>query len=141
MSTAASDGFILVFGDIDHFKYVNDRYGHMIGDEVLKEIGLLFQVLAQRYNGQAFRYGGEEFAFLLPETDEARLAAFFSDLYKTLSVKTFTSERSVTMSFGAAGKHPEDTADNVLRLADQLMPRQPVKTGCTLGTDLFISKQ
>ena len=59
--------FVLIFGDIDYFKLINDRFGHLVGDQVLK-------ILAERIRGSlrrsdlAFRIGGEEFAIILMET-------------------------------------------------------------------------
>jgi diguanylate cyclase (GGDEF)-like protein len=52
--------------DIDHFKKINDTYGHLFGDVVIKEIANLAQVTAMKYNGIAARYGGEEFVLVVP---------------------------------------------------------------------------
>lgn len=62
-----ADPFFIVMGDIDHFKPINDEYGHLAGDEVLKDLGEIFSEAVNIFGGQAFRYGGEEFAFLMPE--------------------------------------------------------------------------
>lgn len=75
-----SDPFFIVMGDIDHFKPINDEYGHLAGDEVLKDLGGIFSEAVNIFGGQAFRYGGEEFAFLMPESDETRLEAFFQTI-------------------------------------------------------------
>jgi len=60
-------GFVLILADVDHFKLVNDRFGHVVGDEVLKAICTRIHS-ALRRSDLAFRIGGEEFAILLPET-------------------------------------------------------------------------
>lgn len=57
----------LLVVDVDHFKKFNDTYGHAVGDKVLKELGQVFKTQIRR-PGQAYRYGGEEFAVLLPRT-------------------------------------------------------------------------
>ncbi|HJV89054.1 MAG TPA: diguanylate cyclase [Holophagaceae bacterium] len=59
--------FVLVLGDVDHFKLVNDRFGHSVGDEVLKAIAARVRSGLRR-SDLAFRIGGEEFAVILPET-------------------------------------------------------------------------
>jgi diguanylate cyclase len=122
MLTVTNEEFLLVMGDIDHFKQVNDRYGHLTGDEILKGIGSIFQELADRHDAQAFRYGGEEFAFLLPFMDEESQIAFFEDLYSRLEAVEFTEEcKSVTMSFGIASSKHEAMPDKLLGYTDQLL--------------------
>jgi diguanylate cyclase (GGDEF)-like protein len=60
--------FALLMLDLDHFKKVNDTHGHPVGDTVLQRLGEIIR-LAIRDNDMAFRYGGEEFALILPDTD------------------------------------------------------------------------
>jgi len=62
--------------DIDHFKLYNDHYGHLAGDEALRQVALCFKT-AVRAGERAYRYGGEEFLLLLPDctAESARLAA------------------------------------------------------------------
>ncbi|WP_174735071.1 GGDEF domain-containing protein [Mesobacillus harenae] len=139
--TADADPFILVMGDIDHFKSFNDGYGHLTGDEVLRCIGEDFRVLSVRYQGQAFRYGGEEFAFLLPYMNETALKGFFEDLFTSLSERKFTKNNlSVTMSFGTAVCLKPSSPDKVLSCADELLykaklagkNRAHIENGCIL---------
>jgi diguanylate cyclase len=117
-----SKSFTLILGDIDHFKYVNDTYGHMSGDLVLKEIGSIFRNLADEYQGMAFRYGGEEFAFLLSKTSSTNIEAFMSDLYDRLSQRNFTEDGlKITMSFGGAISCQFKTIDQLVVYVDQLL--------------------
>jgi diguanylate cyclase len=116
------DEFSLAMGDIDFFKQVNDQFGHLTGDEILKKIGAIFQELCSRHNAQAFRYGGEEFAFLLPAVDERSQVEFFEDLYSKLASAAFSEDcRTVTMSFGIVSSKRETLPDRLLGLADQLL--------------------
>jgi diguanylate cyclase (GGDEF)-like protein len=59
--------FVLLMGDVDHFKLINDRFGHPVGDEVLRQLAVRIRS-ALRKSDLAFRIGGEEFAMLLMET-------------------------------------------------------------------------
>jgi two-component system cell cycle response regulator len=93
---------IVLLGDVDHFKSVNDTHGHLVGDEVLQEIArrLLLAIRSYDFVG---RYGGEEFLLVLnnckPQFAEARA----EDIRKTVSsrpIQTLAGSLSITMSFG-----------------------------------------
>jgi diguanylate cyclase len=117
-----SKSFTLIIGDIDYFKYVNDTYGHMAGDLVLKEIGNDFSELADKYQGMAFRYGGEEFAFLLRDSSNTQIEAFMYDLYDKLRERSFTEDRiKITMSFGVATSSQFASIDQLVIYVDQLL--------------------
>jgi diguanylate cyclase (GGDEF)-like protein len=115
---AGSYGVAMV--DVDHFKQINDRYSHLVGDAVLREIGRIFGRLARR-DDLAVRYGGEEFALIIRHANAGLVmwvaerlrvgvaAADWGRICKGLSV---TVSIGVALSDEAAG--PEDT----LRLAD-----------------------
>ena len=94
----------LVTGDLDHFKQINDRYGHPLGDRVLASVGELLRCNL-RQTDIAGRYGGEEFALLLPETDQEGAHLIAERLRCKVKEITFdhpSGPFSVTISFGVA---------------------------------------
>ena len=108
--------------DMDHFKSVNDTYGHGVGDEVL--VGLA-NIIVQtiRSADLAARYGGEEFVVLMPETDAVRCFEAAERLRKAVAGNAFvvTHEQSPlhkTISIGCATMQPNDTPESLLRRAD-----------------------
>jgi len=110
--------------DIDHFKSYNDTYGHWEGDQVIIRIGkILFNLIAE---GQLpFRYGGEEFVVLLPNTkcDDAYQRA--ENIHKTVAEQIFTtaikSSISVTVSIGLTELRSTDDYEKVFQRADEAL--------------------
>ncbi len=98
--------FVLVLGDVDHFKLINDRFGHPVGDEVLRQMANRIR-LALRKSDLAFRIGGEEFAVLLSETTLKGGAEVANKLRRSIDedpVLLATGQTIFpTMSFGVAG--------------------------------------
>lgn len=108
--------FALVLTDVDHFKSVNDRHGHQVGDQVLTVVGRV--LLEHATNGAvAARYGGEEFALVMPGADAAAAAALAERV--RCAVRRIAEPVSISASFGVAAV-PEDAAgaDDVLLAAD-----------------------
>jgi diguanylate cyclase (GGDEF)-like protein len=106
--------FAVILTDIDHFKSVNDTYGHPVGDLVLKRVAAIFAGRARKVDIVA-RYGGEEFVIVLPDTDGAGAALFAERVREEVAAQTMTSEHgsfTVTLSMGIA----EFPADGVDRL-------------------------
>ncbi len=100
--------YSVILGDIDHFKSINDQYGHDGGDYVLKEIS---HVLAHIVRGQDLvaRWGGEEFLFLLPDTDQKGAYILGEKIRKAVEDLTINYESKkikITMSFGTASIKP-----------------------------------
>ncbi len=94
----------LIMLDIDHFKSINDSHGHCVGDLVLQEVGERIANTLRRSDTPC-RYGGEEFAILLPETDSSAAVMIGNRLQKVIEETIFKSERgplSVTISVGIA---------------------------------------
>ncbi|MGE0826490.1 MAG: diguanylate cyclase [Candidatus Binatia bacterium] len=117
----------VLLADLDHFKSINDTYGHAFGDTVLKEVG---QTLLRycRTSDLCARYGGEEFVLLLPETEleEARkVAERLCAAVRSLSFHQPSGPISVTVSFGAACMNHEfpQTLEEMLEQADQALYR------------------
>ncbi len=112
--------------DVDHFKKVNDLYGHSVGDQVLQEVSRLCRQNMRRVDIIG-RYGGEEIAFVMPETDteEARMAAErLRQIIEGYSFETQAGRLSVTVSIGVAGLKEEDNALHfLLDRADQALYR------------------
>lgn len=115
----------LLMSDLDHFKRVNDTWGHVAGDVVLKAVASRFRN-SLRANDVIGRYGGEEFAVLLPETDVGAAAQVADSIRLVVAgaeVETESDSIPVTVSLGVAGRagESEETLDSVLRRADQAL--------------------
>ena len=96
--------FSVVILDVDHFKSINDRFGHLAGDSVLREVATRVRV-AIRHEDVACRYGGEEFAVLLPNTDLVASAAIGERIRRAVEAEPFETGSSplpVTISVGVA---------------------------------------
>ena len=109
--------------DIDHFKHVNDTYGHEAGDAVLVTVAAAIQRDRRRGDG-AGRWGGEEFAVSLPDCPPEDALPIAEKLRSTIAEQwVIVGEQaiSVTVSIGVAGFTPDDTLDDLLRRADQAM--------------------
>ena len=114
--------------DLDHFKAFNDRFGHLAGDQALREIAGVLRQNARSVDILA-RYGGEEFAIILPETDLARAAAQAERVRAAVAEHVFHSsetgqEHRVTVSIGAAMLMSRTRkAEDLVGLADQALYR------------------
>lgn len=109
--------------DIDHFKRINDRYGHDAGDKVLVETA---NALAEALRKQdvVARLGGEEFVVLLPDTDmdgAVQIAERLREIVEALVIECGPYSMRVTASFGIALLQEEDTFETVLQRADQAL--------------------
>jgi diguanylate cyclase (GGDEF)-like protein len=113
----------LVLGDLDHFKAVNDRAGHQIGDAVLRDVAFRWRLTLRAYE-MAYRLGGEEFVVLLPGSDLAETAAVAERLRRSVGAAPVAGQ-AVTMSFGVAASaegEPFDF-DALYRQADAALYR------------------
>ena len=114
----------LVMVDIDHFKNVNDTYGHLAGDYVLQALARLVSTRARREEVFA-RYGGEEFVILLPETSKKGAIELAEQLRKRVASHTFIFEGEeipITVSVGVSTMSGEaTTATEFIKSADVAM--------------------
>ncbi|MDE1959192.1 MAG: diguanylate cyclase [Xanthomonadaceae bacterium] len=121
-AVVARQPLALLFLDIDHFKALNDRHGHRIGDDALTAIAhTLRQIL--RDDGIIGRYGGEEFLIVLPGRDGTQAQAIAEQLRLAIAARGIggTGSRSLTVSIGVATRRDGDSADTLIERADQAM--------------------
>lgn len=100
-----SGQLVLLMIDIDHFKPLNDQFGHFTGDEVLRGVALALASCARRDSDLVARYGGEEFAAILPDVDLAgagALAERMRAVVEAMPLPVALGERHVTVSIGVA---------------------------------------
>lgn len=115
----------LVFFDLDHFKDVNDTYGHLTGSRLLAEVGAVVSANIRKTD-KAARYGGDEFVIILPHTDRSGAYSFAVKLHNELNEKAFFSNNGdrlkVSGSFGVAS-FPDDALNpsELISLADEAM--------------------
>ena len=118
--------FFILMVDADHFKGVNDSFGHLFGDHVLKEIGELIRS-ELRSTDQLFRYGGEEFLVIMNEITKSEVVSAVNRLMSAIRYHIFkydNQKTKITVSMGGA-LFPEDAQDkvNLIKTADQALYR------------------
>lgn len=116
--------FSLIMIDVDHFKAFNDRYGHPEGDKALAQLAHLLKT-ATRSADTVSRYGGEEFAMVLPETDKSAAREVAERIRRDLentALGNIKKPHMITLSLGVAS-FPDDgkTADQIINAADQAL--------------------
>ncbi len=124
-SSRFSYEFTVVFIDLDHFKQVNDTHGHLIGSKLLAEIGYLIKAQL-RLIDFAFRYGGDEFVVLLPQTGKDQALVVAKRLRDSLRTSMFCREEGLDLNVRASmgvATYPHDakTPHDIIRQADEMM--------------------
>ncbi len=110
--------FSIIFFDLDRFKEINDEYGHLVGDEVLKQVVEVVQH-ANRNADIFARYGGEEFIILAPSTDIAGARIHAERLREDIENHRFSDIHKLTCSFGIAEyKADADDVPSLFKRAD-----------------------
>lgn len=116
----------LLMIDIDHFKHINDTYGHLVGDHILKDVAKLISSNLKRTSDVVCRYGGEEFAIILPDTSLPGALALGEELRAAIESKAFTIEGlriDLTISVGLHGGvfAPRTRVDDIIARADKAL--------------------
>jgi len=133
--------FACVLIDIDHFKLVNDRFSHLVGDEVLRRLGALIRE-AVRDADVAARYGGDEFALLIDRADAARARDISERLRGAVAAMAWDRVArglAITLSIGIALRREAESADALLARADERLyaakhaGRDAVRVDCPDG--------
>ncbi|CAI8197595.1 MAG: diguanylate cyclase [Sulfurovum sp.] len=111
----------IIIVDIDHFKKINDTFGHQTGDDVLKAIPIILQSCIREHDILS-RWGGEEFMILLPDTNIENAFKVAEKIRAKIESQTFTKRYlSLTASFGVSALRDEDTAENLIKRADNAL--------------------
>ncbi len=115
---AYAGSYWLAMLDIDHFKNVNDNFGHLIGDEVLLLLARLMRACF-RFHDQLYRFGGEEFVVLMRCNGEAEAAAVLERLRLATETQLFPQVGSITVSIGFSEVKIGDTPSGAFERADK----------------------
>jgi diguanylate cyclase (GGDEF)-like protein len=134
---------VLLFMDLDRFKFVNDCHGHLAGSQVLREVGFLLKRIVQRGDATVARYGGDEFVMILPETSVEEGLRVCEEIRRTIASTVFLEREwgfsmpplhlggVLSASIGIAGYTPDPSSNasieleksEILRRADAAMYR------------------
>jgi diguanylate cyclase (GGDEF)-like protein len=117
--------FTVLFIDLDHFKAVNDTHGHLVGSKLLSEVGYTIKANL-RLIDFAFRYGGDEFVVLLPQTGKDSALTVAKRLLDVFRQYNFLSADNLNLNVRASigvASYPEDarSAHEIIRQADEMM--------------------
>ena len=113
----SQQGFVLGIVDIDHFKKINDNYGHQIGDDILIELAQTLNN-SLRPNDRVYRWGGEEFIIALPETSMHEATAICQRLSKNNAAISIDNISNITVSIGITSLQKHDSYDSIIHRAD-----------------------
>ncbi len=115
-----TESFSLIFFDIDHFKSINDKYGHLEGDNVLRKIAQLIKSNVRSIDTMA-RWGGEEFVIIMPVTVIENALIVTQKLRKLISDTKFENIGCITCSFGISEFKKGDNLQSIILRADKAM--------------------
>lgn len=124
----------LIMLDIDHFKKINDTYGHYAGDEVLKQLAASVSVILRKSDTFA-RWGGEEFVILLPSTTRIQAELIGENLRRQIEQLAFRDVDRVTASFGIVELLKDEEAKSLLVRADEALYEAKVN-----GRNIVVSR-
>ena len=120
MPTAMDFSLLLV--DADHFKRINDLFGHQKGDEVLIQLSRTLEQQARK-GDYVFRWGGEEFLLLLPQTSLEAALQVAENIRVTLANLTLPTLPAFTVSIGVARHQPDENLDTLFKRVDDALYR------------------
>ncbi|WP_006717200.1 GGDEF domain-containing protein [Desulfitobacterium metallireducens] len=139
--------FSLAMIDIDNFKALNDTYGHLAGDSVLKNIARIFERNV-RSSDAIIRWGGEEFAIVLPGTEDEGALVFLERIREIIANYNFGPEvqsQKVTVSVGVVSsrnlehiKDENEIIDDIVQRADQALYHAKKTKNCVVGYELIL---
>ena len=142
-ASKTATGLSLIIADIDHFKKINDKYGHLVGDRVLKTSA---RMLTECVKGKdtVVRFGGEEFIILLPDTPVEgakilgeKLCSYFKNMnWKRKDTGEFIEQ--VHISIGVAQYRPDDDLDSLIQRADEALYWSKKNGRCRVTTECDI---
>lgn len=108
----------LVLLDLDHFKELNDTQGHQMGDQVLRSLGQVIRVCLRKDIDMGFRYGGDEFIMILPDTDKHQAAIAAERIQKQFKAFSFGK---TSLSMGIVEANCDEDDHSILKRADEAM--------------------
>jgi diguanylate cyclase (GGDEF)-like protein len=114
--------FSVLMIDLDHFKRFNDNYGHLEGDRILRRVGRKI-TSCMRTMDTAYRYGGEEFTVLLPETDCDAALTVAERIKDSICSETldYINDSRITVSIGVSEYSDADSISSLIKRADKAM--------------------
>lgn len=116
--------FAICLFDLDHFKLVNDRFGHLVGDEVLHAVAQFMRTNLRAYD-TLFRYGGEEFLICLPDTDSAQAERLLNRIREKLATTALChgahADLRISASFGVTSLTPNGNINEAIERADHAL--------------------
>jgi diguanylate cyclase (GGDEF)-like protein len=136
-SEGAACGWCLAILDIDHFKHINDSYGHLCGDDVLRRFARLMSDTF-RDSDYLFRYGGEEFVVLLKDVDGAMAHSVLDRFRQKVAATVFPRSGHMTISIGYAPLNTAVPSGTSVSRADQaLYAAKGAGRNCVVGYDII----
>ena len=116
----SGESLSIILADIDHFKLVNDTFGHPVGDSVLGEFAAILRKMT-RNTDTAGRWGGEEFLVICPKVDLKDAHMLAGHIRAAVAEHSFSVVGKITCSFGVASYRTKDTADTMVKRADEAL--------------------
>lgn len=123
--------FIIIIGDIDNFKMINDKFGHLAGDNVLKELSNLLKQNIP-FSGILARWGGEEFSIMITDATLIDSKQFVDILLEKIRNYIFSNSIKITMSFGITAYKEGDNILSIIQRADKALYQSKNKGKNTL---------